>query len=423
MAGLVAAGLLASPQACQRHNHGLSHTHKLMLWHAERDTPLAYWIARAARRLERQHKDVRVMVVATDRAAFDMKLRTALCADSLPDVFQTRGGAVLASQVQARKLLDISRELTRGRWARGFRPAGLELCKVEGKCYAIPVAVDGLFLWCNRRMLSGLALTPPSTLAELRVVCQRLKAAGIVPVAMGNADRSGGSDWLACLTRRVAGTPLFVRAVAPAQGHVFAAPSFIRAGSLLSRCAAEGCFGPRFAGRSPAEAMADFCSERAAMILAGATPVAEALRAFPQLGEHVECLPFPAVEGGQGHPTAVIARVKVAFAVSKNCGEPYYALRLLRLLSSADLGVALMRAGVISGVSIPSVAAVDAPLMEQAAAVFSSAGDFQCHYSDCLSEQVHERHKRVAHRILTGQVSPAEAAEQMAGLARELAGK
>ena len=420
---VVAAGLLTLPQGCARHPNGPGHTHKLMLWHAARDTPLAYWIDRAARRLERQHRNVRVTIVATDPTSYEMKLRTAFCADALPDIFQTRGAVALTSLVQAKKLLDLSHEFARRGWRRGFRPPGLALCKVDGRHYALPVAVDGLFLWCNNRILSSLGLPAPRTLAELDSACLRLKTAGLIPVALGNSNRVAGSEWLAYLAHRVGGTPLFTPSSAQAEGQEFAAHSFVRAGGLLHRRAAEGCFGPSFASRSRAEAMGDFCSEKAAFILAGATPVAEALRAFPQLAGHVECLPFPILDGDEAHSGAVIARVNAAFAVSKNCGEPYFAMRLLRLLSSSDLGAALMRAGVISATSLPDVASVDAPLMEQAAAVFSSAGGVQRHYADCLSEQVHERHKELAHRIMTGRTSPDAAGEEMATLVRELAKK
>ena len=420
LACIVTARILSAPKLYGPRVRWVKPTNKLMLWHANRDTPVEGWIARAARRLERLYPNVEVTIVSMARAAFLTKLRTAICADALPDIFQTRGGSLLAARADAQRLLDLTRQLHRRGWRKSFLPPALELCKVKGQYYAVPVTLDGLFLWCNTKTLSALRLTTPNTLAELRAACDGLRTAGLVPISFGNRDRSAGSELLAYWTHRLAGASVILDASGCCGACAFAHPPFVRACELLHECAAQGCFGQSFAGQTRAKALADFLAGNTGMAFANATAMARAARHAPELAEHVRCLPFPSVPGGEGEPTAVLAQLGAAFAISQNCTESYYALRFLRMLGSADMGADLMRAGSLSAVELPPALTTQSPLLEQAAAVLSTARGVQCHYEDYLSSQMHECHKEVAHRLLTGQTTPTAAANRLQALASRL---
>ena len=421
LACIVTARILSAPQLHGPRVRWVKPTSKLMLWHANRDTPMAEWIARMARRLERQYPEVEVTIVSMVPRAFETKLRTAICADALPDILQTPGGALLASRAHAKELLDLTRQLHHRGWRKSFLSPALELCKDRGQYYAVPVTLDAVLLWCNTKVLSSLALTCPQTLAEMRVVCKRLQAAGLVPLSIGDRDRSAGSEILAYLANRLGGQSVFPDPSQNRDGCAFTHPSFIRACELLHGCAAHGCFGPSFAVQTRAKALADFCSGQAGIALASATAMARAAHNSPELAEHVRCLSFPSVPDGGGDPAAVLARVEVAFAVSQSCTESHYALRLLRMLGSADMGADLMRAGLLSAVEMPPALAIRSPFLERAAAVLSTARDVQCHYADYLSDRMYECHKDAAHQLLTGQTTPLEAVERLQALADGLA--
>lgn len=396
-------------------------TRKLMVWHAQRRAPLEPWVARMARRLERQHRDVEVTVVAVEPAAYPFKLRTAMAADALPDVFEAQGGTLLAAQAHAGRLLDLTVELRHREWQRNFLGPSLDLCEVKGSRYGVPIAVDGLFLWANAELLARHKLQPPCTIAQMRLVADRLAAAGITPIAMGNADRAEGGHWLACLSARLAGADLFAGACERRAGCEFTDAAFVHAGHSLRQIAAGQCFSPRSEKRMFRDALADFCEERAAMILSRASPLAHALRGRRDVAKHVQCLPFPRLEGGTGEATSVVARAEIVFAVSRNCAEVGYASRLLRMLTSSDIGAALMQDGRLSAVSLPEAASGDCPVMDQAAQVFAQATGVQTDYGDYLSPQMHERHRDVAHRVMWGEISPVKGAQQMEALASKLA--
>jgi len=116
-----------------------------------------------------------------------------------------------------------------------------------------------------------------------------------------------------------------------------------------------------------------------------------------------------------------LARAEIVFAVSKNCAEERYAFRLLRMLTSSDIGAALMQDGRLSAVSLPETASGDCPIMNQAAQVFAQATGVQTDYGDYLSPQMHELHRRAAHRVMWGEISPVEGAQQMEALASHIA--
>lgn len=115
-------------------------------------------------------------------------LRTRMLGGNPPDSFQVHGGAdVLDNWVKSGQLDDISII-----WkANGYDKVIPKLIQAQfinnGKFYAIPVNIHrGNNLYFNNALLAKAGVKPPTTMAQFWVAAEKLKKAGITPLALGS---------------------------------------------------------------------------------------------------------------------------------------------------------------------------------------------------------------------------------------------
>lgn len=116
-------------------------------------------------------------------ATYFDKLRAQFASESAPDVVFYQG----AQWPKSGDLMDLSNEP----WvARMSDPAKKDSSVYyEGKLYGVPMqAAPSAGVWYNTDLFKELGLTPPTTLQEFLDVCEKIKAAGKTPIALGFKD-------------------------------------------------------------------------------------------------------------------------------------------------------------------------------------------------------------------------------------------
>ena len=108
---------------------------------------------------------------------------------------------------------------TRGtRTRRQFLPttafaAPLDMVKVDGKIYAVPVYVSGVFFFYNKELLQSNNLTPPRTWDELLSFIEAAKGKGLIPIGLANKTRWPGAFYLNYLVDRINGGDFLSKAL------------------------------------------------------------------------------------------------------------------------------------------------------------------------------------------------------------------
>jgi raffinose/stachyose/melibiose transport system substrate-binding protein len=121
---------------------------KLTWWHnASQDPGKTFWQT-VANEYHAAHPNVTIDVVPIQNEQFTTKIPVALQSSDPPSVYQQWGGGQLADQVSAGKVMDIT---------DAVKPAGIS--------------------------------APPATWDEFLADVQKLKAAGIAPIALGGKDK------------------------------------------------------------------------------------------------------------------------------------------------------------------------------------------------------------------------------------------
>lgn len=139
----------------------------------------------------RFHPDVEIVNATVAGGAgfvFKAVLKPRLIAGDPPDTFQLHAGLEVegySPEIYLEPLDDLFK--VEG-WLPVFPKDLFDLMLYKGHYWGVPVNIHrSNVLWYNKDVFARLGLTPPKTWDEFFTVAARLKAAGIVPLTLGNA--------------------------------------------------------------------------------------------------------------------------------------------------------------------------------------------------------------------------------------------
>ena len=239
------------------------------------------------------------------------RIPTALQSGDAPDIFQQWGGGEMAAQAEAGYLMDLSDVLgdTISNLGGAVGP-----WQADGKTYGLPFqfAVEGI--WFRKSLFEQAGITSdPKTFDELNADVQKLKDAGIVPIAVGAADKWPAAHWWYNFALQACSQDV----IKNLGSFDFSDPCFIQAGENLQAFLDTKPFQPDFmstVGQTGATSSAGMVANgQAAMELMGQwnyfvyqgfTDGSD--EANQALLDDLGWFPVPAVGGGQGDPTAAL---------------------------------------------------------------------------------------------------------------------
>lgn len=271
-------------------------------WHIQNQDPLMSTWAEFAEDFG-EANDLTFDVQSIENEAFKSRMGTAAQSGDVPSIFHTWGGGVLAEQVDAGLVRDIS-DLS---CLDKINPAALDPYKIDGKLYGMPFDAGVVGFWYNVDLFAEAGIdAPPETWDEFLTDVQLLKDAGITPLALAGADRWPGHFYWTYLVMRMVGLEELQNA---ADAGDFSGEGFVRAGELLAELAALEPFQPGFESATygePDGQAAHMGEGLTAMELMGQWAPVTQREASGIEGDDAPTLgffSFPAVEGGVGSTT------------------------------------------------------------------------------------------------------------------------
>jgi raffinose/stachyose/melibiose transport system substrate-binding protein len=186
-----------------------------------------------------------------------------------PDVVFTWGGGHLAAMSEAGFARDLTAELAGG-WAMRFKPTALQNLTIGDRIFAIPMRMNLVSLYANRRHLEAAGVSPAELETWTGIVnaVRKLKAAGLVPIAAGGADRSPLQLYWGAIAQALAGRETIEKALR-GEGQGFADEAFVRAGELIVGLSSLEPFQPGYLDDSGSDAVDAVAAGAATMVLTG----------------------------------------------------------------------------------------------------------------------------------------------------------
>ncbi|HEY3337616.1 MAG TPA: extracellular solute-binding protein [Propionicimonas sp.] len=295
----------------------------LTWWHNSNTDPGKSYYEQVAKDYESSHPGVTIKIEAMAHQDMLTKLNNAWQSGTgAPDVYMERGGGELAAHVAA----DLTKDITTSAAStistiKAYTPG----FSVGDKVYALPFSMGIVGMWYNKALFAKAGITAaPTTIDELIAASDKLKKAGIQPIALGARDAWPAAHWWYYLALRSCSQDVLVKALAD---KVFTDPCFVAAGDALKKIVGAEPFNKGFLN-TPAQEGATSASGllangKVAMELMGhwEPGVMQGLTDDKLgLGDDTGWFPFPAVDGGAGDPKAAIGGGD-AWACSKNAPD------------------------------------------------------------------------------------------------------
>jgi raffinose/stachyose/melibiose transport system substrate-binding protein len=281
---------------------------KLTWWHnASTEPGLGFWQG-VADEFHKAHPNITVNVMPLQNEQFTTKIPVALQSSSPPDVFQQWGGGTLADQVAAGKVLDITNDVKPWIGSLGGAAAGWQ---VNGKQYGIPYNLGVVGFWYNKDQFAQAKIpAAPATWDDLLADIQKLKAAGLTPIAIGGKDRWPDAFYWDYLALRECSRQTMQQA---AKTYDLSDPCWTRAGAKVKQLLDSSPFQSGFlatpAQQGAGSAAGLIGNGKAAMELQGQWDVGVMQGLTPDqkgLGDKLGWFPFPALSDGKGVQTAAL---------------------------------------------------------------------------------------------------------------------
>ena len=306
------------------------------------------------------------------------RLPAALQSGDAPDLVQSWGGGEMAQQVDAGYLLDLSALIPDAIAELG---GAASQWSVDGVQYGLPYTLGVEGVWYRKSLFEQAGITSePTTMDELNEAVQKLKDAGITPIAVG-AGADGGwpaAHWWYNFALRECAPGVIG---ASTDSLDFSDPCYVAAGEALEDFLATSPFQDQFmstdAQKTPTSATGLIATGKAAMELMGHWNFGEYSgfaaddAAKAALQDDLGWFVFPATASGKGAASAALGGGD-GFACYKDA--PVECADFLAYLTSADVQTGMVN-------SVPSMlpvnpgatGAVTTPVMAEIAAAASSA--------------------------------------------------
>jgi raffinose/stachyose/melibiose transport system substrate-binding protein len=276
----------------------------------------------AATAFHKAHPNVTIQVEPIQNEAFTTKVPAALAGNDPPDIYQQWGGGQEATQVPSGKVTDLSKYTSSWIGEIGTAAQGWQ---VDGKQYGVPYDLHTVGFWYRKDLFAkaGIA-SPPATITQLDADVTKLKAAHIVPIAVGSKDKWPDAFWWEYFAIRECSTATLKAAMKAVN---LSAPCFLKAGKDLTSFMNTKPFQAGFLGTASqvgAGSSAGLVGNgQAAMELQGDWDpgVMAPLTSDKNLSAQLGWFPFPTVSGGAGAATTVLGGGD-GFSCTTGAAEP-----------------------------------------------------------------------------------------------------
>lgn len=361
---------------------------------------------------EAANPGVKVELQGMEVNAFKAKLTTLLQSDSKPDIVYSWGGGLMDSRIKAGVLEDVTSKVDQ-KFLSTLIPAGVSSFTREGKIYGLPYLTTEIGFLVNKELLAkaGVTVESLSTWPGFLEGVQKLKDAGIVPIAVGGQDKWQLGSIYGGLALKIGGEKALESAIKGDAGG-FTAETFVKAGEKLAELAALKPFQNGYLSAKAQTSGSLFSDGKAAILMYGTwyfrlNPTLAADKVGLPL-EKMEFIGIPDVPGGAATDKEAIGQLN-GWLFTK--GASNEAVEFMEFFLGAKYQSELAEGGFIIPVSLQAQSKVSHPIQQRVAKEINGLDFLQLNYDQQLGPNAGATSNDIAVGIAAGQYSPADAAQ------------
>lgn len=292
--------------------------------------------------------DIKIEAQDIPSAQYRTKLRTEAAGNSMPDLFVLFPNVDMVPYIDADVLMPIDEIMDT--WEGILPEQALSGYRVDGKQYAVPTKMTFVdIVYYHKDMLAQVGYDAfPTAYADFIDLVQKLKAAGMTPLGIGNKNRWPlQSTMMSVIEDRIAGTEFLPRV---ARGEAqFTDPDYVRALGIFDELTKLGAFNADLNTMDEVQVQDYFLQKKAAITMTSSTIDAKFRVSNPDNADNIGIALFPAIEGGKGTPGKSAGVVQYGIGLSKALtgAKKEAALKFLKYFYDAELYQNLMSKGIV----------------------------------------------------------------------------
>ncbi|MEY9212287.1 extracellular solute-binding protein [Thermobifida halotolerans] len=354
--------------------------------------------------------------------SYKQRIQVALGSPNAPDIFFNWGGGNLAQYVDEGQVVDLTDTLEANPEVRdAFLPSVLDVAQIDGRYYGLPMqGVLPVVLFYNKQVFEDAGVEPPATYEDLLDLVDTFKEEGVTPVVLPGSQAWTELMWLEYLVDRVGGADVF-QAIVDGEEGAWSDPAMIEALEMCQELVERGAFGDNYSSLTYDNASAStvLASGKGAMFLMGTWELSNQIENNPEFVENGDLgfTAFPALEGGEGDPAAIVGNPSNYFSVNSDSANTEEAIDfLVDTLASDSYVEDLVDIG-----HVPAVAGIEDQLAETDHAEFttftyelvSEAPSFTQSWDQAIDPAAAETMLTNLQLVFLGDMTPEEFAEAM----------
>ncbi|HCH00811.1 MAG TPA: ABC transporter substrate-binding protein [Vibrio sp.] len=348
-----------------------------------------------------------------ENEAFKQKLPTLLQSEQRPDIFYSWGGGNFQTRVDAGLLKDVTKEMQDIK--PRFSEAGFNAYNYKGKQYGLPYMVSQVGFWYNKALFAkaGVDAEKIVTWDDFLAAVKKLQAAGITPITTAGADKWPVQFYWTLLTMRQAGQQGIQDAI-DKKGQGFASDDFVKAGEELKRLVDLKPFQSGHLAASFGNSSGNFGDGKAAMQLMGdwnyLFQAQQSISGKGVVDDNLGWMNFPVLKNGKGKATDTLGGIAGWVLTSDASPE---AVQWLKYFSNIEMQKHLAKINMIIPVVKGADEAIENPFKKRIAQNIANSTWHQLFYDQAFGANVGSVVNDVSVGIVSGHLSPQEAAEQV----------
>ena len=316
---------------------------------------------------KKANPDIELEIEEMAHDPYQSKLQTIAVAKQIPDVILLYPGK-RTGYVTAAGLVKDLRPWLKGKEDQ-FLPITMKPQGPNGEIWELPTRVTSTHvMYTNDKLLKQLGLSYPKTLDELVAQAEKIRAAGLIPLAMGNVEGWPMQSCLfSALTERAGGLAWFDKAIA-GKGASFADPEFVNALNVIKTLADKKVFIDGVSQLDRPSALQQFVQEKAVYFLEGDWAITDFTKTLSaEQKEYVSLNVFPEIPNQKGQAGSQSGVPGTGYAMNANLdkAKAEAAWKWIWFQSGpAGSEIRITNEGIVPAYKLPTPANVD-PLLKK----------------------------------------------------------
>jgi ABC-type sugar transport system, periplasmic component len=363
------------------------------------------WVELKIDQFEKINPDIIVEHSFWENQSYKIKLKVAMFSGDGPDILYNWGGESQLMFSREGLLYDLTADLGKDKW--GLSPGMFATHSYRGRIYGIPIFPTVDVVWYNKEIFMKNGWKTPQTWDELLALCDKIKAKGYIPIAMGGQEAWTILHPYMDIVDRIGGSGLYT--AAKARQIRFTHPDFVKSFRILQQLALKNDLPAEVMSLNYTEATQLMTQNKAMMMFMGDWQYSRLTNQMHQDFTKWDFFPFPVFTGGKGLAKNTIGAVD-GFSIKKSKNS-LAAVKFLKFLTSRDSLVEIYhKSGFLVALATPYMGKDARPQLKGIAALLANASSLTQWWDQDLPEPVTQSLLQSLQDLLSGRCSPEEAA-------------